>query len=170
MICGNCGAENRESASFCRKCGTKLIRDEEVIKVGEDTVSDITEKDTEDEVITIGARPGSGYDRAARANSGHGLNDGRGQYSGGMPSGNMNSMYSSIPANLRPLSAWAYFGYSLLFALPVAGLIMMIIFALDDSNINRRNYARSMFCSMIVAAALIAVLFATGFFSMLAMM
>lgn len=57
-----------------------------------------------------------------------------------------------------------------LFALPVAGLIMMIIFALDDSNINRRNYARSMFCSMIVAAVLIAVLFATGFFSMLAIM
>ena len=170
MICGNCGAENRESASFCRKCGTKLIRDEEVIKVGEDTASDITEKDTEDEVITIGARPGSGYDRAARANSGPGGQEGRGQYSGGMPSGNMNSMYSSIPANLRPLSAWAYFGYSLLFALPVAGLIMMIIFALDDSNINRRNYARSMFCSMIVAAALIAVLFATGFFSMLAIM
>ena len=169
MICGNCGAENRESASYCRKCGTKLTR-EEVIKVGIDTASDTTENDTEDEVITIGARHGSGYHQACGANSGPGSQEGCGQYSGGMPGGNMNGMYGSIPANLRPLSAWAYFGYSLLFALPVAGLIMMIIFALDDSNINRRNYARSMFCSMIVAAALIAVLFATGFFSMLAIM
>ncbi|MEI3504310.1 MAG: zinc ribbon domain-containing protein [Anaerovoracaceae bacterium] len=56
MICRNCGAENRESASFGRKCGTKLTSEEEVIKVGEDTASDITEKDTGDEVITIGAQ------------------------------------------------------------------------------------------------------------------
>ncbi len=173
MICRNCGAENRESASFCRKCGTKLTSEEEVIKVGEDTASDITEKDTEDEVITIGARSDNDFQKAYGAGSGSGNRGGHGQHSGGMPGGNMNGMnsiYGSIPANLRPLSAWAYFGYSLLFALPVAGLIMMIIFALDDSNINRRNYARSMFCSMIVAAVLIAVLFATGFFSMLAIM
>ena len=146
MICRNCGAENRESASFCRKCGTKLTSEEEVIKVGEDTASDITEKDTGDEVITIGARSDNDFQKAYGAGSGSGNRGGHGQHSGGMPGGNMNGMnsiYGSIPANLRPLSAWAYFGYSLLFALPVAGLIMMIIFALDDSNINRRNYARS---------------------------
>ena len=70
----------------------------------------------------------------------------------------------------RPMSPWGYFGYSLLFSIPLIGLILLIVFSLNNENINRRNYARSMFCSMIVAAVLIAVLFATGFFSMLAIM
>lgn len=64
-----------------------------------------------------------------------------------------------IPAQYRPLGPWAYFGYALLFALPVIGLIFLIVYSFSDDNINRRNYARSYWCGLIIAVAII-ILFA----------
>ncbi len=54
------------------------------------------------------------------------------------------------------LSPWAYIGYNILFSLPIIGLIMMIVFAVDKDtyNLNRRNYARSMLYVMLLVAAL----------------
>lgn len=58
---------------------------------------------------------------------------------------------NNAPTNeFRPLSAWGYLGYQLLFAIPLLGLIFMIIFALDSSYIARRNFARSFFIVMIL--------------------
>lgn len=52
-----------------------------------------------------------------------------------------------IPASYRPLSKWEYFGYNILFGLPVIGIIMLIIFACGGTtNINLKNYAASYFC------------------------
>lgn len=64
----------------------------------------------------------------------------------------------NIPNEYRPLSAWGYFGYNLLFAIPLVGFICAIIFACDNSNINRRNFARSYFCGLIIAVILIVIL------------
>ena len=55
-----------------------------------------------------------------------------------------------IPSEYKPLSAWAYVGYNLLFSIPLIGFIMLIVFSFDSSNINRRNYARSFFCAMLI--------------------
>ena len=49
----------------------------------------------------------------------------------------------TLPERFRPLSPWAYIGYSLLFDLPVAGFVLQIVFALSKKNVNRRNFARS---------------------------
>ena len=54
----------------------------------------------------------------------------------------------TILTKYKPLSPWAYFGYNILFAIPFVGFICAIIFAFDNSNINRRNYARSFFCGL----------------------
>lgn len=67
------------------------------------------------------------------------------------------------PEQFRPLGAWEYFGYSLLYSIPLIGFIMLIIFSFNDSNINRRNFSRSFFCGLIVFIAVMAVLVATGF-------
>lgn len=75
---------------------------------------------------------------------------------------------SRLPEKYRPLSAWAYWGLTLLFSVPVVGFIFLIIFALNGSNINRRSFARSYFCVLILAAIIIAVLFATGYAALLA--
>lgn len=68
----------------------------------------------------------------------------------------------SIPSEYRPLSPWAYFGYGILFNIPVIGFILLIIFSLDNSNINRRNYARSYWCIYILIIILIIILILFG--------
>lgn len=67
-----------------------------------------------------------------------------------------------IPEKYRPISAWGYFGYSLLFWLPIAGFILLIVFSFDNSNINRRNYARSYFCALLLVVIIVVVFIALG--------
>ena len=68
----------------------------------------------------------------------------------------------SLPEEYRPLSMWEYFGYSLLYSVPVVGVVFLIIFALSDKNINRRNYSRSFFVSFILWAIFIGIMIASG--------
>ena len=75
------------------------------------------------------------------------------------------SSSNHLPEEYRPLSAWAYFGYNLLYAIPLIGWVFMIVFALDGSNINRRNFTRSYFIVYIIYAIILAVLLATGAFA-----
>ena len=50
----------------------------------------------------------------------------------------------------KPISPWGYIGYTILFAIPIVGIICLIVFALSSSNINRRNLARSYWCVFLV--------------------
>ena len=61
------------------------------------------------------------------------------------------------PEEYRPLSPWAYFGYSILFSIPLIGLIVNLVFCFSDVNINRRNYARSFWCAYLLAAIVIVI-------------
>ncbi|MBO5286358.1 MAG: ABC transporter permease [Clostridia bacterium] len=70
--------------------------------------------------------------------------------------------YSYLPAEHRPLSPWAYFGYTILFSLPIIGLIFLIIFSISGSNINRRNFARSYWCPVVLALIVVIIFIATG--------
>ena len=61
-----------------------------------------------------------------------------------------------------PLSPWQYFGYQLLFSIPIVGFIFLVVFALGGANnINLKNFARSYFCIYVVIffICLIAVMF-----------
>lgn len=69
----------------------------------------------------------------------------------------------SIPPYYRPLSPWAYFGYNILFAIPLIGWIFLIIFAFDNSNINRKNYARSFFVVYLLIIIIVVIFAAVGF-------
>ena len=60
----------------------------------------------------------------------------------------------------RPLSPWAYFGLNILFSIPIVGFVFLIVYTFSNANINRRNYARSFWCSAILALILFGVLFA----------
>lgn len=75
---------------------------------------------------------------------------------------------NNIPSEYRVLSPWAYFGYSILFAIPLIGFILAIVFAFDNSNLNRRSFARSYFCGLLIAVILIVlfvVLVGAGMFA-----
>ena len=66
----------------------------------------------------------------------------------------------NIPEKYKPISAWGYFGYNILFAIPILGFIMLLVFALGGtSNINLRNYARSSFILAIIITVICVVFF-----------
>ena len=69
----------------------------------------------------------------------------------------------NIPSEYKPISAWGYFGYEILFCLPIIGFIFLLVFAFNNSNINRRNFARSYFCVFLISAVICAILFVLGF-------
>lgn len=72
-------------------------------------------------------------------------------------------MDNNIPNNYKPLTPWAYFGYQLLFSIPVVGFILLIVFSFSDDNINRKNFARSYFCGLLVVVTIVAFLTIIGF-------
>ena len=59
----------------------------------------------------------------------------------------------------RPLSAWAYFGWTLLYCIPLVGFIALIVNSVSDANINRRNHARSYWIALLLAVVLYLILF-----------
>ena len=63
-----------------------------------------------------------------------------------------------IPAQYKPLSPWAYIGYSILFAIPLIGLVCLIVFSFNSGNLNRRNYARSYFCALLIVLIFVIVI------------
>ena len=67
---------------------------------------------------------------------------------------------TNIPNEYKPISAWGYFGYNILFSIPILGFIFLIVFSFDSSNINRRNYARSFFIIYLLIAIALGILFA----------
>ena len=47
----------------------------------------------------------------------------------------------SVPSENKPLSPWAYLGYQILFAIPLVGFILLIVFSTGAAhNINLRIY------------------------------
>ena len=72
-------------------------------------------------------------------------------------------MKNNIPNEYKPISAWGYFGYEILFAIPILGFILLIIFSLGGTrNINLRNFARSYFCIYIIIIIILIIAFAFG--------
>ncbi len=74
-----------------------------------------------------------------------------------------------IPEAYKPISAWGYFGYEILFSIPLIGFIFLLIYALGGtSNINLKNFARSYFCAlvlMVIIFVIMFIIFGAGFFA-----
>ena len=68
----------------------------------------------------------------------------------------------NLDSKYTPISMWGYFGYNILFGLPIIGFIILIIFALGHHNVNVRNYARSFFCGFILTMILVLILLSSG--------
>ena len=74
-----------------------------------------------------------------------------------------------IPATHKPISAWGYFGYRLLYSIPVIGWIILLVHAIGASNVNVRRHARSFFCTflllVLIGAALVVLVLFSGIFN-----
>ncbi|MBP8969148.1 MAG: hypothetical protein KBG42_07695 [Lachnospiraceae bacterium] len=82
-----------------------------------------------------------------------------------------NNFYQApqIPEEYKPISMWGYFGYELLFAIPIIGFILLIVMSFAPANKNVKNFARSYFCLFIIAIILGIILVATGAFAAISM-
>lgn len=60
----------------------------------------------------------------------------------------------NIPEKYKPISAWGYLGYELLFSLPLIGLIFLLVFAFGDGNVNLKNFARSYLILIVIGLVL----------------
>ena len=73
---------------------------------------------------------------------------------------------NNIPSEYKPISMWGYFGYEILFSIPVIGFICLIIMSFAAGNKNVKNFARSYFClfiiTLVVTIVLVAIALATG--------
>ena len=66
----------------------------------------------------------------------------------------------TIPEEYKPISMWGYFGYELLFSIPLVGFILLLVFSFGGArNINLRNFARSYFCFLIIGLIIGAIIF-----------
>ncbi len=55
----------------------------------------------------------------------------------------------------RPIKPWGYVGLEILFAIPVVGFIALLIYTCGAKNVNRRNFARSFWCGLLVVLILL---------------
>ena len=70
-----------------------------------------------------------------------------------------NEKEKNIPEQYEPISMWGYLGYSILFALPIIGVIMILVFSFSkDENINVRNYAKSYILVYVIGVILYLIL------------
>jgi len=67
-------------------------------------------------------------------------------------------MNYSVPSEYKPITAWGYVGYTILYSIPLLGTIILIVNAIGANNINVRNYSRSFFCTLLLAIIAIIVL------------
>ena len=74
-----------------------------------------------------------------------------------------------IPEEYKPISAWGYLGYELLFMIPIIGFILLIVFSFAPANKNVKNFARSYFCLLIIVVIIAIILGASGLFAALFM-
>ena len=63
----------------------------------------------------------------------------------------------------RHITAWGYIGYGILFALPVLGLICILVFSFSSTYPCRRNYARSYLILLVISLIVVGIMLATGF-------
>ena len=63
-----------------------------------------------------------------------------------------------LPSKYKPISAWGYVGYNILFAIPIIGQLLLIIFCFVGSNVNRRSYARSFFCALLIGIIIVGIM------------
>lgn len=68
-----------------------------------------------------------------------------------------------LPKAYRPLSSWNYFWRSVLYLIPVIGLIFLFVHAINAKSRHGRSFARSYFCGLLILAIAALIAFGVAF-------
>ncbi len=139
MYCNHCGREVTPEQDFCPECGAALR-----VK---STAPEPNAGVTPDNQTVVNSM----QNVQAPYTGGYQGNQGGPQYR--QPNGpaySKQEFEQSLPEEYRPVSMWAFLGYTILFSIPVVGWICAIVFAFASSKINVRNYARGYLIFLII--------------------
>lgn len=128
MICKQCGAEYPDSGRFCPSCGTPAPQS-----------------------VPRQAQPA--YQQPAPQKQQPTV---QGAYYAPPTVNDPETFFRSHP-QYRPLSPWAYFGLTILYAIPILGFIFLIVHSCSSANLNRRSFARSFWCGLLISVVVLLV-------------
>lgn len=85
------------------------------------------------------------------------------EYANNQQNGNVNNSGPQFVNTLsyEPIGMWGYFGYELLFSIPVIGFILAIIFSITSNNVNVKNFARAYFIMFIFGVIILFIVYVT---------
>ncbi len=159
MFCKRCGTENRDDMLFCKECGAPLQGQGGAKSSNAASGAGNSGNDTPIQPKSQPNYQQQNYQQQAQAN--YQQPQSQVVYHQQPP---VQTVYAgfdenNIPEEYKPISMWGYFGYELLFAIPLVGFIVLLVFAFGGTrNKNLKNFARSYFCAMIVAVIIIVIL------------
>lgn len=158
MFCNYCGQELNDNALFCVKCGKAVPGKKAAEPVAEEPA--VAETPIVEEPAVVAApiveepvpAPAPVYETPAPQYTAP-------QYQSA-PAASVQERIvevEKVPEQNAPLSPWAYFGLQILFSIPVVGFVFLIVFSCNGSNINRRNFARSYWCALLIVAVIVVI-------------
>ena len=138
MFCSNCGTENENDAKVCQSCGQELQTENQQQAYGNQQQAYGSQQQMYgNQPPMYGNQPPVYY--------------------------NQPPMNNQVPEEYRPIGMWGYFGYELLFMIPIVGLIMVLVFSFGGTaNKNLKNFARSQFCIWIIVIVLVVIAILLG--------
>lgn len=120
---------------FCPKCGTEVSDDKAFCPECGNPLKSQAQQ-------TSGAQQAAGAQSEARPH----------------PQVQFQSDTVVLPDEYKPISMWGYFGYEILFSIPIVGFIVLIVLSINGKNQNVKNFARSYFCFTIIVLILLVIL------------
>ena len=130
MFCPKCGTEVSDDKAFCPECGNPLKSQAQQTSGGQQTA--VAQQSWQATGTQNGARP--------------------------HPQVQFQSDTVVLPDEYKPISMWGYFGYEILFSIPIVGFIVLIVLSINGKNQNVKNFARSYFCFTIIVLILLVIL------------
>lgn len=133
MFCPKCGTEVSDDKAFCPECGNPLKSQAQQ---------------------NFGAQQAAGAQQASEGQQAAGAQNGARPH----PQVQFQSDTVVLPDEYKPISMWGYFGYEILFSIPIVGFIVLIVLSINGKNQNVKNFARSYFCFTIIVLILLVIL------------
>ena len=139
MFCPKCGTEVSDDKAFCPECGNPLKSQAQQAS---------------------GAQQAAGAQQASEGQQTAGAQQSwqaTGAQSGARPHPQVQFQSDTVvlPDEYKPISMWGYFGYEILFSIPIVGFIVLIVLSINGKNQNVKNFARSYFCFTIIVLILL---------------
>ena len=142
MFCPKCGTEVSDDKAFCPECGNPLKSQAQQAS---------------------GARQTAGAQQASEGQQTAGAQQSwqaTGAQNGARPHPQVQFQSDTVvlPDEYKPISMWGYFGYEILFSIPIVGFIVLIVLSINGKNQNVKNFARSYFCFTVIVLILLVIL------------